>query len=129
MKFSYLSVGLLSLATFSAVVSLSAPQASAQCVASDINFQSSINGSKKPTDRTNDVTQASNGGCEGNSVTTTNVQNNVGGTDRAVQRRQSTQVINGNNNSRTGINMEPVKIKTNVQVDVDNPADRLRKSR
>lgn len=94
---------------------------------SDINFQSSINGSGKPTNRTNDVKQGSTGGCVGNSVNTTNVQSQTGGTDRATQRRQSTQQINGSNNSPTGVNLDPVKIKTNVQVDVDNPADRLRR--
>jgi hypothetical protein len=91
----------------------------------DTNIQLSMNGSRKPTDRTNDVSQGSTGGCVGNTVNTTNVQTNIGGTERATQRRQSSQQINGSNNSPTGINMNPVKIKTNVQVDVDNPADRL----
>jgi Tfp pilus assembly protein PilV len=127
MKLSYLSAGLLSLATFSTLVTLSAPHASAQCVMNDINMQVSMNGSRKPTERTNDVTQGSTGNCVGNSVTTTNVQTNVGGTDRAVQRRQSTQQINGGDSSPTGINMDPVKVKTNAQVDVDNPAARLKR--
>jgi hypothetical protein len=127
MKFSSLSVSLLALATLSALVALPTPHASAQCVQSDINFQSSINGSGKPSDRTNDVRQGSNGGCVGNTINTTNVQSQTGGTERATQRRQSTQQINGSNDSPTGINMDPVKIKTNVQIDTDNPADRLRR--
>lgn len=94
---------------------------------SDINFQSSINGSRKPTDRTNDVSQGSTGNCVGNSVNTTNVQHNVGGTDRATQHRQSTQQINGGNSSPTGTSIKPVKVKTNVQIDVDNPADRIKR--
>jgi hypothetical protein len=126
MKSSHFSVGLLTLATLSALVTLSVPSASAQCVMSDINLQTSINGSGKPSDRTNDVRQTSTGGCVGNSVSTTNVQTQTGGTERATQRRQSTQQINGSNDSPTGINMAPVKIKTNVQVDVYNAADRLR---
>ncbi len=127
MKALSFSVGLLSLATLAALVALPVPPASAQCVESDINFQSSINGSRKPTDRTNNVNQGSTGGCVGNTINTTNVQSQTGGTDRATQHRQSNQQINGSNHSPTGINMPPVKIKTNVQVNVDNPADRLRR--
>jgi hypothetical protein len=126
MKSSFLSAGLLSLATFSAVVTLSAPHASAQCVMNDTNIQMSINGSKKPTDRTNNVSQGSTGGCVGNTANSVNVQTNTGGTERATQRRNSNQQINGSDNSPTGINMPPVKLHQNVQVDVDNPADRLK---
>jgi hypothetical protein len=127
MKSSYISAGLLSLATFSAVVALSAPHASAQCVMNDTNIQLSMNGSRKPTDRTNDVTQGSTGNCTGNSINTTNVQVNTGGTERATQRRTSNQQINGGNSSPTGINLPPVKLNQNVQVDVDNPVDRLKR--
>jgi hypothetical protein len=95
------------------------------CTMNDTNIQISMNGSGKKADQSNDVTQASNGGCVGNTVNTTNVQTQTGGTDRATQRRRSSQEINGSNNSPTGINMDPVKVKTNVQTDVDNPADRL----
>ena len=126
MKSASLSVGLLSLATLAGLAALPVPHASAQCVMSDINFQSSINGSAQPAIQTNNVTQGSTGGCVGNTVSTTNVQSQTGGTERTTQRRQSTQQINGSN-SPTGINMEPVKIKTNVQIQVDNPADRLRR--
>jgi hypothetical protein len=127
MKSSYfLSLGLIS-ATLSAFAALPVPQASAQCVMNDTNIQLSMNGSGKKAEQTNDVKQASNGGCVGNTVNTTNVQSQTGGTERTIQRRQSNQQLNGSNDSPTGINMEPVKVKTNVQVDVDNPADRLRR--
>jgi hypothetical protein len=127
MKSSYISAALLSLATFSAVVTLSAPDVSAQCVMNDTNIQLGMNGSGKPADRTNDLTQGSTGNCVGNSVNTTNVQVNTGGTERATQRRTSKQQINGGNSSPTGINLPPVKLHQNVQVDVDNPADRLKR--
>jgi protein-disulfide isomerase len=127
MKYShFLSLGLIS-ATLSAFAAMPVPQASAQCVMNDTNIQLSMNGSGKKAEQSSDVKQASNGGCVGNTINTTNVQTQTGGTDRAVQRRQSSQQINGSNNSPTGINMEPVKVNTNVQVDVDNPADRLGK--
>jgi hypothetical protein len=127
MKSSFFSVGLLSLATLSTLVSFPVPHASAQCVMNDTNMQISISGARKPSERTNNVSQASTGGCVGNTVNTTNVQVNTGGTERAVQRRTSSQQVNGSNDSPTGINMSPVKLKQNVQIDVDNPADRLGK--
>jgi hypothetical protein len=92
----------------------------------DTNLQISINGSRKPSDRSNTVRQGSTGGCVGNTVNSTNVQVSTGGTERASQHRQSSQQVNGSNNSPTGINMAPVKLHQNVQIDVDNPADRLR---
>jgi Tfp pilus assembly protein PilV len=125
MKPAFLSVGLLALATLSAVAAFPVSQVSAQCVMNDTNIQMTIGGSRQPTDRTNNVSQGSTGGCVGNTVNTTNVQSTVGGTERATQRRQSTQQINGSNDSPIGINMAPVKLHQNVQVDVDNPADRL----
>jgi hypothetical protein len=124
---SYLSIGLLSLATLSAAVTLPVAPAHAQCIMNDTNLQVSINGSRKPTDRTNNVSQGASGNCVGNAVNTTNVQVNTGGTDRATQRRQSSQQINGDNHSSTGVNLPPVKFRQNVQIDVYNPADRLKR--
>ncbi|WP_373547893.1 hypothetical protein [Chamaesiphon sp.] len=126
MKASYYSA-ILALATLSTLVPLAVVPVNAQCVMNDINFQSSIGGSRQPANQSNNVSQGSTGGCVGNTVNTTNVQSQTGGTERTTQRRQSTQQINGSNNSPTGINMDPVKIRTNVQIQVDNPADRLRR--
>jgi hypothetical protein len=127
MKYSrFLALGLIS-ATLSAVTALPVPQASAQCVENDISIQSSINGSDKKAEQSNEVSQGSKGGCVGNTVNSTNVQSQTGGTDPASQRRQSSQQINGGNNSPAGVNLDPVKVKTSVQTTVDNPADRLRR--
>lgn len=126
MKSSFLSIGLLSLATLSTLAALPTPQASAQCVMNDTNIQLSMNGSGKPTDRTNDVSQNSNGACVGNTVNSTNVQVQTGGKTRATQRRVSNQQINGGSNNPTGVNIPPVKTRQNIQIDVDNPADRLK---
>ena len=127
MKSSLLSAGLLALATLSAVAALPVHQVSAQCVMNDTNIQVSISGARKPSERTNNVRQAATGNCVGNTVNTTNVQVNTGGTERAVQRRTSNQQVNGGNSNPTGINMPPVILNQNVQIDVDNPADRLGK--
>jgi Tfp pilus assembly protein PilV len=127
MKPSFLSIGLLSIATLSTLAAFSTPQASAQCHMNDTNIQLSMNGSRKSTDRTNDVSQSSSGNCVGNSVNTTNVQVQTGGTDRATQRRVSNQQLNGGGNNPTGVNLPPVKTRQNIQIDVDNPADRFNK--
>jgi hypothetical protein len=127
MKPSFLSIGLLSIATVGTLTALPLPQASAQCVMNDTNIQVSINGSRKPTDRTNDVSQDANGGCVGNTVNTTNVQLQTGGTDRAVQRRVSRQQINGGGTNPSGVAGPTIKTKQNIQVNVDNPADRFNK--
>ncbi len=126
MKSSYLSIGLFSIATLSALFSLPSTPVSAQCVINDTNIQVAVNGSRKPSNRSNDVTQNSSGPCVGNSVSSTNTQVQVGGTQRASQHRQSHQEISGGSGNPTGINIKPVKVRTNVQIDVYNAADRLR---
>jgi hypothetical protein len=127
MKPAYYSLGLLTLATLSTVVSGHITPASAQCVMNDTNIQVAINGSKQATDRSNQVRQNSTGSCVGNAVNSTNVQSTTGGTDRASQQRQSTQQVNGGTSSPTGVNVPPVKLHQNVQIDVYNSADRLRR--
>lgn len=127
MKSSLVSASLLALATMSALVALPVRQASAQCVMNDTNIQMNISGSRTPTERTNNVEQNSTGGCVGNTINTTNVQSNVGGTASVRQNRQSSQTINGSNDSPTGINMSPLKFKQSVQVDVYNAADTIKR--
>ncbi|WP_310488046.1 hypothetical protein [Chamaesiphon sp. VAR_69_metabat_338] len=127
MKPTCYSLGLLALATLSTVLSGQITPVSAQCVMNDTNIQVAINGSKQATDRTNQVQQNSTGRCVGNSVSSTNVQSTNGGTDRTSQQRQSTQQINGGTSNPTGVSTPPVKLQQNVQIDVYNPADRLRR--
>ena len=130
MKSSHLSVGLFSIATLASIAALftlSINPVSAQCVMADTNVQIGMNGSRQRADRTNDVSQESSGACSGNAVSSTNTQVQTGGTDRAHQHRSSSQEIRGGDSSPTGTNMEPVKVRTNVQIDVYNAADRLRR--
>lgn len=123
MKHSYLPLGLMTIASLATVMALP-HRASAQCVMNDTNLQVAINGSRQPSDRTNNLSQNSHGGCVGNIVNTTNVQVQTGGTQRAGQHRESRQQVNGSN-SQIGSDLPPVKTHQNVQVDVDNPADRF----
>jgi hypothetical protein len=124
MKFTYLSLGLAVIGTCSTFAALPANRASAQCVMNDIGIGVAINGSRTPTDRTNNVAQNSNGGCVGNTINTTGVQVQTGGTSPVRQTRTVNQTINGSNNSPTGVNLSPVKTRTNVGVDVFTPANR-----
>lgn len=124
MKFTYLSLGLAAIATCSTFAALPTQQVSAQCVMNDIGIGVAINGSSTPTNRQSRVTQSSNGGCVGNTVNTTGVQVQTGGTGPVTQTRTVNQTINGSNNSPTGVNLSPVKTRTNIGVDVFNPAAR-----
>lgn len=124
MKLAYLPIGLLSIATLSSLLWLPVAPVSAQCVMADTNIQIAINGSRKPSDRSNRVRQRSSGHCVGNSISSTNTQLQVGGTQRAHQHRSSNQEFHGGSGNPTGINIRPVKVKTNVQIDVYNAADR-----
>ncbi len=124
MKLSYLSIGLISIASLSTVTVLPISHASAQCVINDTGIQVTINGSRKPTERHNNINQNSNGGCVGNTVNTTGVQVQTGGNKPVRQDRTVNTTVNGGNNSPTGVNLPPVKTRTGVRVDVYNPVDR-----
>jgi hypothetical protein len=100
-----------------------APSAFAQCVMADVSIQYNINGSRRRAEQINDVSQESNGSCRGNTAVTTNVQGNVGGRGRVIQRRQSRQRLEGNGYDGGG---HTIKVPVSVQVDVYNPADNYR---
>ncbi|MEA5510358.1 hypothetical protein VB715_11340 [Crocosphaera sp. UHCC 0190] len=98
--------------------------AKAQCVQGDVSIQYNISGSKKPTQRTNDITMESEPGCRGNSSITTGVQGHIGpGT--VEQNRSVHHVQKGSRVNPTAVNSSTVQIRSNVQVDVDNPVDRF----
>jgi hypothetical protein len=123
MKFTSFSL-VAAIAACSTLATFPAQQASAQCVMNDTFIGVAINGSRQPTDRQNKVTQNSNGGCVGNTTNTTSVQVQTGGTSPARQIRTVNQTINGGGDSPAGVNLSPVKTRTNVGVDVFNPAAR-----
>ncbi|ACK66312.1 hypothetical protein PCC8801_2293 [Rippkaea orientalis PCC 8801] len=97
----------------------------AQCIQGDVSIQYNISGSQKPTTRTNDVVMEKNPKCSGNSSITTGVQGNRGGKTPVEQHRRVHQVQTGGQGNPTGIDGSTVQIRSNVQVDVDNPTDRF----
>ncbi len=99
--------------------------ANAQCVQADVSLQYNISGSREPTERSNNVVMESEPGCTGNTSITTGVQGNIGGTNRVEQHRQVRHVQKGSRGNPTGVNGSTVQIRSNVGVDVYNPAARF----
>ena len=98
--------------------------ATAQCVQADVGIQYNISGSKKPTQRTNDVDMQSTGSCRGNASVTTGVQGNVGGNGSVRQERRVRHRFEGKGKNRENGN-STIQIQVNPQIDVYNPADNL----
>ena len=123
MKLRGYYLSLLSVSSFLMVASSVTNSATAQCVQADVGIQYNISGSKKPTERTNDVDMQSNGDCRGNASVTTGVQGNVGGNGSVRQDRKVRHRFEG---SDTGDGGSTVQIRANPQIDVYNPADNLK---
>lgn len=102
-----------------------APAARAQCVGADTSVQANISGNPT-TERSNDVEFEVNGPCRGNASSTSGVQLNVGGNGPVRQERRVRQTFNGSDGR--GPSGPTVTVKTNVGVDVYNPADNLDRS-
>ena len=119
---SLFSVSLLAFSSCLTLAPASTPSASA-CVMTDVAPQVTISGSRQPTERSNNVNMQSEGPCEGNSITTTGVQVQEGGTKPAVQRREVNHVINGGSDNGTGVSGPTVRVRVNPTADVFNPAD------
>jgi hypothetical protein len=117
---------LLGLFTGGACLSLM-PSAAAQCVVADVSIQAAIDGSTAPAEQTNQVEADAPESCVGNTSVHTSRQVHVGGTDNVRQVRQSRHQIEETQPSSRRRGQGPaVVVPVEVQVDVDNPADRLR---
>lgn len=99
--------------------------ANAQCIQGDASIQYNISGAQKPTTRTNDVVMESDPKCSGNSSVTNGVQGNIGGKNPVEQHRRVRHIQRGGQGNSTGIEGTTVQIRSNVEVDVDNPVDRF----
>jgi hypothetical protein len=101
------------------------PAAIAQCVQGDVALQYNISGSNQPTNRSNNVVMESQPGCYGNASVTRSVQGNIGGTQPLEQHREVRQVQQGNRAHPAGVSGSTVKVRSQVGIDVYNPADRF----
>ncbi len=127
MKFALVAMGFLSISAVLNIVPSADTTASAQCVIADVSVQAAINGSQKPARQTNQVDMAADRSCVGNSSVSTSTQVQVGGTGEVVQQRRSRHRLSGGSNPYgASVNGPTVAVPVQVQVNVDNPADRLR---
>jgi hypothetical protein len=117
-------LGIFCVSVFGGIFSNQSPSAIAQCVQADVSVQYNISGSRQPTNRTNDVDMQSDPGCVGNTSVTTGIQGNVGGNGPVEQHRQVRHRQTGGN--PYGLPGNTVQIKSNVGVDVYNPADNIK---
>jgi hypothetical protein len=123
LKPQYLGLGLL---CAGALVSF-APKASATCVVADVAIQAAIHGGDTPAEQVNDVAIDADGPCSGNTSVSTSRQVQVGGTGDVRQVRQSRHQIRGSEGASQGVSGPTVAVPVGAQVDVYNPADRLRR--
>ena len=123
LKPHYFGLGLL---CAGALVSF-APGASAQCVVADVAIQAAIHGGDRPAEQVNEVAIDAAGPCVGNTSVSTSRQVQVGGTGEVRQVRQSRHQIRGSDRAGHGPVGPTVAVPVEVQVDVYNPADRLRR--
>ncbi|PSN10689.1 hypothetical protein C7293_27160 [filamentous cyanobacterium CCT1] len=127
MKPQYLGLGLLQTSALVAGALVSfAPGASAQCVVADVAIQAAIHGGEQPAEQINDVAIDAKGPCTGNTSVSTSRQIQVGGTGEVRQTRQSRHQL-GSSERASGSSGPTVAVPVNVQVDVYNPAERLRR--
>ncbi|MGF1566845.1 MAG: hypothetical protein ACFCVD_02020 [Nodosilinea sp.] len=93
----------------------------------DVSIQAAIHGSDTPAEQTNNVDISTPGRCVGNTSVHTNRQVQVGGTGQVRQSRQSRHHIQESQSNPTAPAQGPtVAVPVEVQVDVYNPAERLR---
>ncbi|NEQ45326.1 MAG: hypothetical protein F6K00_18035 [Leptolyngbya sp. SIOISBB] len=102
----------------------------AQCVVADVAVQTAVTGSRQPTEQINEVDIEAEGACVGNTSVSTSRQVQVGGTGQVRQTRQSRHRIRGQaSESASPVTGPTVAVPVEVQVDVYNPAEQLRRQR
>jgi hypothetical protein len=122
-----LTLSFLTVSGLVAIAAVNTAPASAKCVQADVSVQYNISGSKKPTDRSNDVAMESDPNCRGNASVTTGVQGNVGGDGEVRQHRTVRhEQRNNNRDNSDGDGNSTVQIRSNPGIDVYNPAEKWR---
>ncbi len=100
--------------------------AMAQCVVADVAIQAAITGAQQPAEQSNNVEIDTGNSCVGNTSVSTSRQVQVGGTGPVRQTRQSRHRLQSTSETPTNANGPTVAVPVEVQVDVYNPAERLR---
>lgn len=124
--------GLLTAAPLLAVASSLNTMAAARCVVTDVGVQVAVHGSRQPAQQVNEVEFDRSQPCSGNTVNGLGRQIYVGGTEPVSQERNVRYQVQSDseNQGRRRRNSIPdgpaMFIPVEVQVDVDNPAARLR---
>jgi hypothetical protein len=116
MKSKLILLSAFSISALSAFIPTFSPSAKAVCVLTDVNVQVAIHPKDTAANQSNNVDQQASDNCYGNSATTTGTQVYYG-SGSVNQSRDSIQKVEGGNNP-TGINVPPIKVPINIQVDV-----------
>ncbi|NEP16089.1 MAG: hypothetical protein F6J97_04200 [Leptolyngbya sp. SIO4C1] len=126
MKSFLFGLGLLGASPLLAVVTSLGQPVQAQCVVTDVAVQVAVHGSRQRAQQSNEVEVEQPGRCQGNTSTSVGTQVHVGGTGSVQQERRSRHRLQ----SREPRSGEPsgstIVVPVEVQVDVDNAADRVR---
>lgn len=125
MKMIPLFLGGLSLSSGLFFLPFMKTDALAQCVVTDVAVQVAVHGSRRPARQVNDVDIESDEPCTGNTSTSTSTQLHVGGTDDVVQERTARHRIRSRRTNDYGIEGRTVAVPIEVQINVDNAADRV----
>jgi hypothetical protein len=126
-KPQFIGLGLLCAGSLACSASFLSSRASATCVVADVSIQAAIHGGDRPAQQVNDVAIDADGPCVGNTSVSTSRQIQVGGTGEVQQVRQSRHQIRGSEPPSQRPQGPTVAVPVEVQVDVYNPADRLRR--
>jgi hypothetical protein len=118
MKFTYLSVGFLSVSSLFGLTFVPPQSASAQCVQSHTGVQ--LHMGPTPAQQTHTTQFENQGSCTGNASSTTSTQVNIGG-DNVRQDQQSRHESRGGNGNASGVNGPTVSVDTVVPVNVQTP--------
>lgn len=117
MKLKLIALSALSISAISTFIPGITNKASAVCILTDVGVQVAIHGRGTVANQNNNVNQQASKDCYNNSVTTTGVQVYTGA-GSVNQNRNSSQIVNGSGSNPTGINMAPIKVPVQIQVDV-----------
>jgi len=123
MKFKLLSLSLFSITALSPfIVPSFIPSAQAGCIAVDVGTQVAVDGHRQghQSNHTSQNFGSNCNGTTGSKVTTVGTQTCV--SDRCEQRRNSSQYVDGDPNSRIGVRTPNIGIQVRTPVHVYNPS-------